>query len=272
MMATQEAVLVTGGGGFLGRSLVKQLLRQTAWPIKVLALPHEAVPADWPDRVEVLRGDITRREDVERAAQGCGRIFHLAALVGDGGTHEQHERVTVGGTAQVFHVAWRQSARVGLPTSICAYGAAVQGEEEMAGLLLGDLAQVRRPAAWLVERLTRYFELSAQAELGQRAMSIRALSAEAGNDAETSALAPALLFQSDAADLGDRQAGQKLGSLPEAVAGGSSEFVALGLLRAVPLRVPARRRGCSSAPSAAGARRGPPPAEAGAPPKRYGFN
>ncbi|MGH6646399.1 NAD-dependent epimerase/dehydratase family protein [Aquabacterium sp.] len=125
--AAPGAVLVTGGCGFLGRSLVIQLLRQTSDDIRVLALPHEAVPSDWPvERVAVLRGDITRREDVERAAQGCHRIFHLAALVGDGGTHAQHERVTVGGTAHVFDVALGQGASVVLTTSVCAYGDAIQ--------------------------------------------------------------------------------------------------------------------------------------------------
>jgi nucleoside-diphosphate-sugar epimerase len=126
MRASPDAVLVTGGAGFLGRALVGRLLSQTTSDIKVLALPHEAVPTDWPDRVEVLRGDITRRDDVERAAQGCGRIFHLAALVGDGGTYAQHERVTVGGTSHVFDVAWRQGASVVLTTSVCAYGDAIQ--------------------------------------------------------------------------------------------------------------------------------------------------
>lgn len=126
-MAPPDAVLVTGGCGFLGRALVAQLLRQTPSRIRVLALPHEAAPTDWPsDRVEVLRGDITRHDDVERAARACHRIFHLAALVGDGGTHAQHERVTVGGTAHVFDVALKQGASVVLTTSICAYGDAVQ--------------------------------------------------------------------------------------------------------------------------------------------------
>jgi DNA-binding CsgD family transcriptional regulator len=104
-------------------------------------------------------------------------------------------------------------ALTGLATAVGAYAAALQGEEETAGLLLGDLDQPRPPAAWLAERLTRYFELSAQAELGQRAASIRALAAEAENDTETSAVATALLFQSAATRLGDRQMGHKLGSL-----------------------------------------------------------
>ena len=126
MAANADGVLVTGGCGFLGRALVSQLLRQASGSITVLALPHEAVPPDWSPRVKVVRGDITRLQDVELAAQGCGRICHLAALVGDGGPYAQHERVTVGGTAHVFDVAWRQGASVVLTTSVCAYGDAIQ--------------------------------------------------------------------------------------------------------------------------------------------------
>ncbi|MDI1258071.1 NAD-dependent epimerase/dehydratase family protein [Aquabacterium sp.] len=126
MAQDEEGVLVTGGCGFLGRALVNQLLREANGPINVLALPHEAVPPEWSSRVNIVRGDITRLQDVELAAQGCQRIFHLAALVGDGGTYAQHERVTVGGTAHVFDVALRRGASVVLTTSVCAYGNAIQ--------------------------------------------------------------------------------------------------------------------------------------------------
>ncbi|MEO8284645.1 MAG: LuxR C-terminal-related transcriptional regulator, partial [Pseudarthrobacter sp.] len=97
--------------------------------------------------------------------------------------------------------------------------AGLQGDEENASLLLAELAQLRTPAAWLVARMTRYFELCALAELGQRATAIRALAAEADGDAAASALAPALLFLSAAARLGDRQVSQKLGSLGNRVDG-----------------------------------------------------
>jgi nucleoside-diphosphate-sugar epimerase len=127
-LSAHDTVLVTGGCGFLGQALVGQLLSETPCRIHVLALPHEAVPAAWSTRVQVVRGDITRLADVERAAEGCARIFHLAALVGDGGTYAQHERVTVGGTAHVFEVALRQGAAVILTTSVCAYGDAIQRE------------------------------------------------------------------------------------------------------------------------------------------------
>ncbi len=122
-------VLVTGGCGFLGRALVEQLLNQTTHDIRVLALAQEPAPTHWPTRVTVVRGDITQAADVARATEGCTQIFHLAAMVGDSGTREQHERVTVGGTAHVFDQARRSQAEVILTTSICAYGDAIQKGE-----------------------------------------------------------------------------------------------------------------------------------------------
>lgn len=141
-------VFVTGGAGFLGRSLVQQLLLQTPADIKVLALPHEPVPADWPARVSVIRGDITRLADVQAAASGCSHVFHLAALVGDGGTYAQHERVTVGGTANVFRVAQDIGAAVILTTSICTYGDAIQrgvcAEDTPAGVPQGPYGKAKQ--------------------------------------------------------------------------------------------------------------------------------
>jgi len=126
----KDSILVTGGAGFLGRVLVEQLLARTACTVVVLALPKEPVPDSWQqrwgERIVVRRGDITSSDDVSRAMQGCQWCFHLAALVGDAGRDEDHQRVTVGGTAHVFESALRQDAAVVLVTSICAYGDAIQ--------------------------------------------------------------------------------------------------------------------------------------------------
>lgn len=110
-------------------------------------------------------------------------------------------------------------AVAGLAIAAFAYAAALQGDEEKASLQLAELAQLQPRSSWLVGRITRYFELGALAELGQRATAVRGLVAEAESDAGSGALASALLCLSAAARLGDRQLAVKLGNLAVRVTG-----------------------------------------------------
>lgn len=121
-----RTALITGGAGFLGRHLTEQLLGDQRYRLRILALPNEPVPSHWQGVVEVCRGDITLAADVDRAMEGCQVVFHLAALVGDGASYADHERVTAGGTARIFDAARKSDALVVLTTSICAYGNAIQ--------------------------------------------------------------------------------------------------------------------------------------------------
>jgi 2-alkyl-3-oxoalkanoate reductase len=155
-----DRILVTGGAGFLGRVLVEQLLERTASTVVVLALPLEPVPESWQqrwaDRVTVHRGDITAAEDVARAMGGCQWCFHLAALVGDAGRDEDHQRVTVGGTLRVFESALLHQTAVVLVTSICAYGDAIQhkpcSEDVMPGVGQGPYGRAKQGQEALARR------------------------------------------------------------------------------------------------------------------------
>jgi dihydroflavonol-4-reductase len=72
--------LVTGGTGFIGRSVVR-LLRERGEEVDALvragsdATPLEDLGA------RIVRGDVLAAEDVRRAAADAGRIVHLAGLV-----------------------------------------------------------------------------------------------------------------------------------------------------------------------------------------------
>lgn len=110
-------------------------------------------------------------------------------------------------------------AVAGLATAACAYAFALQGDEEKAGALLVEIEEQKPRASWLVNRITRYFELSAKAEIGQKTEALRALKLEADIDTDASALATGLQFLSAVARLGDRQASQKLSGLAEQVTG-----------------------------------------------------
>lgn len=121
MTGLRAPVLVTGAGGFIGRRLVAALLERNTETV-ALALPGEAVPEDWGDRVRVVRGDVRDADDVSAAVSGVSTVFHLAALVGIGGTFDDHWNVTVEGSRNIYKAAAEKSARVIVTTSICAYG------------------------------------------------------------------------------------------------------------------------------------------------------
>lgn len=66
--------LVTGGGGFIGSHLVRQL-QENGDIVRVLELPDVPLPAN----VEIVRGSICDAHTVRKALKGVQRVYHLAA-------------------------------------------------------------------------------------------------------------------------------------------------------------------------------------------------
>ncbi len=86
-MDAVDKILVTGGTGFIGARLVQALIdRQHT----VRALSRQTDPPAPPglgyreggpwrhERVELVRGDVTDRESLARAVEGCTHVFHVA--------------------------------------------------------------------------------------------------------------------------------------------------------------------------------------------------
>ncbi|WP_375430787.1 NAD-dependent epimerase/dehydratase family protein [uncultured Friedmanniella sp.] len=107
-------VLVTGGAGFIGRSVVEQLRRQG----------HEPVVFD---RATDPRDDITDRCRLAAALEGCDGLAHLAAKVGLGldlDDIDDYVRQNDLGTAVVL----RAAAAAGLGRIVYASSMVVYGE------------------------------------------------------------------------------------------------------------------------------------------------
>ncbi|MGC9972920.1 MAG: NAD-dependent epimerase/dehydratase family protein [Bryobacteraceae bacterium] len=86
-----ELVVVTGGGGFIGGSLVADLRRQGCQKIRAVDIkPFE----EWYqcfDDVENLPLDLNIKENCETAARGACQIFNLAAHMGGKGFIEHNK-------------------------------------------------------------------------------------------------------------------------------------------------------------------------------------
>ncbi|HEY5109793.1 MAG TPA: hopanoid-associated sugar epimerase [Acidimicrobiales bacterium] len=72
-------VLVTGGAGFVGSSVVRAVLARGAEVVALVEPGGDTANLDGLD-VDVVSGDLRDATAVDRALAGCGTVFHVAAL------------------------------------------------------------------------------------------------------------------------------------------------------------------------------------------------
>ncbi len=93
---------VTGGSGFLGRTLIATL-RQRGNEVRALARSAEAAATVRAAGAEPARGDLADEASVRRAATDCAVVVHAAGSVG--GTAADLHRMHVGGTRALLAAA-----------------------------------------------------------------------------------------------------------------------------------------------------------------------
>jgi UDP-glucose 4-epimerase len=73
-------VLVTGGAGTIGSAVVRRLLRDGEWEVRV---SDQRPTSSWmEERCSLHRGDLRDVAEARAAVSGCSYVIHLAAIVG----------------------------------------------------------------------------------------------------------------------------------------------------------------------------------------------
>jgi nucleoside-diphosphate-sugar epimerase len=88
-------LFVTGGGGFLGKAIVRQLCAEGH---EVTSFSRGAYPALDELGVRHIRGNLADYTLLKQAMTGCEAVFHVAAKTGTWGRYEEFHEANVRGT------------------------------------------------------------------------------------------------------------------------------------------------------------------------------
>ena len=155
-----KPILVTGGTGFVGANIVRELVALGAG-VRVLARPGgdrralDGVP------VEIVEGDLLDRASLERAVTGADTLYHVAAdyRLWARDPAELH-RVNVGGTRAILEAAGEGGVRRVVYTStVGALGIPKDGTPgtEDTPVSLADMVGPYKASKFLAERVATDF-------------------------------------------------------------------------------------------------------------------
>jgi dihydroflavonol-4-reductase len=110
-------VLVTGGAGFIGGKLVRELLARGE-TVRLLDLRASSATHLADLGAEIVEGDVLSDDQVREALDGCERLFHVAALFRMWRPDRRsYHRVNVEGTRNVLEIALDIGVRKAVFTS-----------------------------------------------------------------------------------------------------------------------------------------------------------
>ncbi|MBE9537051.1 MAG: NAD-dependent epimerase/dehydratase family protein, partial [Proteobacteria bacterium] len=122
--------LVTGGGGFLGKVIVRMLLERGTG---VRTISRSAQPELEAMGVEHVTGDIGDEAAIIKAADGCDIVYHVAAKAGIWGPYDEYYKANVLGTKNVINACHAKGIRKLVYTSspsIVFDGSDMEGVDE----------------------------------------------------------------------------------------------------------------------------------------------
>jgi len=105
-MLKEAQYLVTGGTGFIGRYVVRQLLQRKV-PVRLLCREPAKARRLFGDAVEIVCGDLCDTAACQRACHGMHTVIHIGGLYRFGRRHRRSLiAINVTGTENLLQAAW----------------------------------------------------------------------------------------------------------------------------------------------------------------------
>src|SRR3989344_4413566 len=142
-------ILVTGGTGFIGTHLVDKLIE----------LGHNVIVLSNKEgkkinkKAKYTKGDITKKEDVEKAMIGCNAVFHLASLINARSSDQKEiQRVNILGSKNVFSAANKNKCKIIFTSSAAVYGDVYSAKEDSHCKPLSDYGRSKLEGEKLLDK------------------------------------------------------------------------------------------------------------------------
>jgi nucleoside-diphosphate-sugar epimerase len=98
-------VLVTGGVGTIGAAVVRRLVRDPDFEVRVS--DRRAAPGWMREAAEVHSGDLRDVEEARAAIDGCSHVIHLAAIVGGIGNFHRYPHTLLEANTALYNGVFR---------------------------------------------------------------------------------------------------------------------------------------------------------------------
>lgn len=132
MTLQARRVLVTGGGGFVGKAILERL---AGGDMELVSLARGDYPELRAMGVETHQGDLADEAAVMKAVEGCDLVFHVAAIAGIWGPYETFYRANVLGTEHLLKACRAHGVRrlvfTSSPSVVQTDGDCEGGDESM---------------------------------------------------------------------------------------------------------------------------------------------
>jgi len=152
-------VCVTGGTGFLGSFLVRDLLAKGV-EVRLLARPSARAEQLQAMGAQIVHGDLSDADAIARAVTGSEIVYHLAARLGAGSRREYFEDNVTGTERVLAACARHEVGQLVYTSTLAVYGPVSEGGRIDEDTPFDDKPELRDPYAEtkiLADRLVSSF-------------------------------------------------------------------------------------------------------------------